>query len=184
MFNIRGGDILFNPVCISYAIITGTSAHFLVDSRKLTPEVSSYFKDIDVNIVEYDAVESFIGTLLLATIPSDISSSSSSSDGSALPVQCILADPMTLNWRLYNAFGDRVRSFASPITLMKSIKNNAEIEGIKQAHIRDGVALTAFLHWLRDVVQKGSEIITEYDVGHKVAEFRAKMPGFVGPSFG
>ena len=95
------------------------------------------------------------------------------------PVVC---DPLQLNWRLYAAIKSNVIEKPSPITLAKSKKNQSELNGIREAHIRDGAALTAFLNWLTITVKSGAKL-TECDVVDKLEEFRGRMEKHVGPSF-
>ena len=89
------------------------------------------------------------------------------------------------NWRIYDAAGggDRVIPLVSPIALSKSIKNDEELKGVRESHIRDGVALTAFLGWLEKEVQTKPRSLNEYDVAVEIEKFRGKMAGHQGPSF-
>jgi Xaa-Pro aminopeptidase len=70
---------------------------------------------------------------------------------------------------------------ASPVSLAKAIKNNTEINGFREAMIKDGVALVEFLFWLKSNIGKSK--ITEYEIGRKLAEFRSKQNNFKGESF-
>eukprot|EP00605_Chrysophyceae_sp_TOSAG23-4_P002814 GSChrysophyteH1.ASY1.ANO1.3099.1 assembled CDS len=79
--------------------------------------------------------------------------------------------------------GNKSNHVLSPLTLSKSIKNETELNGIRNAHIKDGVALTAFLCWLEQTVQLHPNSLTEYDVALKLEEFRHKMDGHQYPSF-
>jgi Xaa-Pro aminopeptidase len=93
-------------------------------------------------------------------------------------------DPTQLNWGLSSvAAAGRVIEQVSPIQLMKSIKNEVELHGIRQAHIRDGVALTAFLGWLDSAVRAGTEPVTECSLAEVLETFRKKMDHHVSPSF-
>lgn len=185
LFNIRGADVECNPVNIAYAAITmepslptpfmtnknTITAHLFIDSSKISSDVfalMSYDADsqIQLNLHEYNDIEAFTRHL-------------------ADQNKKVAVDMAQINWRLYLAAGgkDEAVSMTSPITLAKSIKNEVELQGIRNAHQRDGVALTAFLHWLRQRVESSDEKITEYEVTQKIEEFRGKMEGHVGPSF-
>jgi Xaa-Pro aminopeptidase len=164
LFNIRGSDVTCNPVVISYAVVTAEKAHFFVNKSKLSAVPESYFDPAIVDIREYSETESFLNELR---------------DSS----QVVLVDSNQLNWRLYLALGTSVSETISPITLSKSLKNDAEIAGIRNAHIKDGAALTAFLHWLEVNVRANPNTISECDAVDKADEFRRKMPHHVGPSF-
>jgi len=161
LFNIRGSDISYNPVAISYAVITNTKAYLFIDNGKISQEVKAHLGET-VIIIPYEDIEAF---LIKQT-----------SEG---PVVC---DPLQLNWRLYTAIKSNVIEKPSPITLAKSKKNQSELNGIREAHIRDGAALTAFLNWLTITVKSGTKL-TECDVVDKLEEFRGRMEKHVGPSF-
>jgi len=162
LFNIRGSDVEYNPVVISYAVVAVDEVRLFVDSRKVTPELRQHFGD-SVKICPYEEVETYL--------------TEKAKTGK------VLADSIKVNWRLYNALGEAVVDRPSPITLPKSLKNEVELEGIRNCHIRDGVALTAFIHWLEGAVRANPGSITEYDVAEKIETFRSKMADHVGPSF-
>ena len=101
----------------------------------------------------------------------------------------VVIDPAQLNWQLCQAIensnqcGNATIRMPSPITMMKAVKNDSELNGIRNCHVRDGAALTAFLYWLEKTVKDGKTEITEYDVAVKIEEYRAKAGMHVGPSF-
>lgn len=162
LLNIRGADVEFNPVVISYAAVTSTGSYWFVDTEKVTEEVKNHFGD-SVKILPYNYLENFISE--------------------QLKVGRIWIDSTRTNYRIYTAAKDNILEKSSPITLPKSIKNPIEIEGFKNCHIRDGVALTAFLFWLENAVATNPGTYTEYSVSEILEDFRKKMPGHVGPSF-
>ena len=99
-----------------------------------------------------------------------------------------IIDPAQLNWKLYQAIdngnmGKCIVQMPSPLSIQKSVKNNAELAGVRASHIRDGAALTAFLFWLETTVKSGLTTVTEYDVAVKIEEYRKKAGMHVGPSF-
>ena len=150
LFNIRGSDISFNPVTIAYAVITRDNAVLFIDAAKVTPEISVHLGS-GVQLRPYEDICSFLKEIV--------------SQGSG-PV---LMDPSRVNWGVYLAAEEggsnssegqgassitvKVVDTGSPITLEKSLKNESELAGIRACHIRDGVALTAFLHWLENTVR-------------------------------
>lgn len=110
LYNIRGSDISYNPVAISYAVITNSKAYLFIDSVKISEAVKEHLGDI-VSIVPYEDIEEF---LIKQTAVG--------------PVVC---DPLQLNWRLYGAIKSNMIERASPITLAKSKKNMNELIGIR-----------------------------------------------------
>ena len=93
-------------------------------------------------------------------------------------------DPSQLNWGLFKiASAGNVVEVTSPITLAKSIKNEVELNGIRNCHVRDGAALTAFLCWLESTVRSGVESVSECSAADKLESFRRRMAKHVSPSF-
>eukprot|EP01037_Dinobryon_pediforme_P021120 gene21120-21910_t len=172
LFNVRGSDISFNPVTIAYAVITRDQAILFIDSVKITPEISAHL-GAEVIIRPYEDIVNFVKQVV--------------------SVGPLLMDPSRVNWGVYLAAeegdgsssgsGVKVIDGVSPIALNKSRKNEAELAGIRACHIRDGVALTAFLHWLEVTVKNSQQQVTEFEVAEKLEEFRKRMLYHVGPSF-
>jgi Xaa-Pro aminopeptidase len=160
LLNIRGSDIAFNPVCLSYVIVTSQGAQLFIDRHKLCAEVEEHL--LGVEILPYEAVDESLRAF------------------GALGK--VWVDETQVSWHLASIVESSSVNKMSPITLPKSIKNQAELAGIRAAHVRDGAALTAFICWLHQAVRKG-QIVSEYDVAVKVEEFRARMPLHKGPSF-
>ena len=164
LFNIRGADVDFNPVVMSYAVITLTGAHLFVDKAKL-PEAVVMHLGTAIELHPYEAIEGFLEHF------------------AQTKGEVVAADPVQLNWRLCRAIGGAVLHMMSPVTLAKARKNDMELAGIRAAHIRDGVALTAFLHWLETTVRANPGSVTEYDVAVRIEDFRRLVADHVSPSF-
>eukprot|EP00597_Dinobryon_sp_UTEXLB2267_P019396 CAMPEP_0201114138 /NCGR_PEP_ID=MMETSP0812-20130820/78225_1 /ASSEMBLY_ACC=CAM_ASM_000668 /TAXON_ID=98059 /ORGANISM="Dinobryon sp., Strain UTEXLB2267" /LENGTH=584 /DNA_ID=CAMNT_0047377737 /DNA_START=252 /DNA_END=2007 /DNA_ORIENTATION=- len=167
LLNIRGSDIAFNPVTIAYVVVTRTEAILFIDSNKLSPAIISHL-GTDISIQPYESLCPYL------------------SDPSR--TEPVWMDANKANWGVYlsaesNTASGGVLDMASPIALMKSLKNDSELAGIRACHVRDGVALTAFLHWLETTVRESDRQITEHDVSEKIEEFRSQMAHHVGPSF-
>jgi len=173
LFNIRGSDISYNPVVISYAVVTLEKSFLFVSSSKVTQELVEHLDASIVEILGYSDIEGFLLQL-------------------SRERKRVLVDPVQVNWRIYRALSTSVGEdsahiaaidFTSPITLSKSLKNEHELTGVRNSHIRDGVALTAFLHWLEGAVVASPNTLSEWDVAVRLEEFRGSMPLHVGPSF-
>lgn len=161
--NIRGNDIEFFPLVLSYAVITMEQVHLYIDESKIDEEIKASFEkdgivlrpynDIYEDIKAYGAEETF------------------------------LIDPIRLNYALYsNICGDAKKVEAqNPEQMFKGIKNKVEIENIRKAQIKDSVAHVRFMKWLKEHV--GKETITEMSASDKLDEFRAEMGNFIRPSF-
>ena len=164
LYNIRGKDVDYNPVVIAYSVVSKSEAVLFIDNEKLTPENSSYLDDQGVQVLPYDAIYGYLNKLQ--------------------PNSSILIDGAKLNQSLNEAIPADIRRIntMSLVFKMKSIKNNIEVEGIRRAMLKDGVALTRFFMWLEKNVTSGE--LTELSISEKLYQFRAGQEGFVGESFG
>nr|WP_302830281.1 aminopeptidase P family protein [uncultured Bacteroides sp.] len=160
--NIRGNDVHCNPVVISYLLISKDEAHFFIHPQKVTEELSAYLKEAGVSIHSYEDIEYFLNNLSVDTL---------------------LLNPSKTNYAVYSAICPdcRIIEGASPVTLLKAIRNEQEIAGIHAAMQRDGVALVKFLKWLEEAVRTGKE--TEISVDKKLHKLRAAQPLYMGESF-
>jgi Xaa-Pro aminopeptidase len=163
LLNIRASDIDVAPLCYSFAISrSDKSVDFFVDDAKLSDEVRHSLGPA----VRIHAYEAFYPAL------------------EAMEGQRVAVDPNLSPIAVYHALAKAravVRDAPDPTQLPKAIKNAVEIEGMKQAHIRDGVAVTRFLHWLSIEAPKGEQ--SELSVTDQLAVFRGEAPGFHGVSF-
>ncbi len=160
--NIRGNDVHCNPVVISYLLIGRDSAHFFIQPEKVTNELAAYLTQNDIQVHPYDSVEAFLSRL----------------NGTS-----ILAEPAKTNYAVYSSIPSdcTIVTGPSPVSLLKAIRNQQEIEGMHSAMLKDGVALVKFLKWLEEAVPTGKE--TEISIDKKLHEFRAAQPLYVGESF-
>lgn len=160
--NIRGNDVHCNPVVISYLLIGRDSVHFFIQPKKVTNELAAYLTQNDIQVHPYDSVEAFLSRL----------------NGTS-----ILAEPAKTNYAVYSSIPSdcTIVTGPSPVSLLKAIRNQQEIEGMHSAMLKDGVALVKFLKWLEEAVPTGKE--TEISIDKKLHEFRAAQPLYVGESF-
>ncbi|KAK0622863.1 peptidase M24, structural domain-containing protein [Immersiella caudata] len=174
LFNLRGSDIAYNPVFFSYAIVTQDSATLYADSSKLTPEAQSYLADNKITVKPYD--ELFADTKVLA------SQAAANGEGST-PKKYLISTKAS--WALKLALGgDKfVEEVRSPVGDAKAIKNETELNGMRQCHIRDGAALTEFFAWLEDQLINKKAVLDEVAAADTLEEIRAKHQDFVGLSF-
>ena len=169
LLNLRGSDVEYNPVFLSFLLLTLTDATLYVDGSKITAEVKAHLGDA-VTVKEYSA--------FLSSLPALLPQLSASSR--------VLLDANRCNQAIYAAFPDSslVLLADSPITLLKSVKNSVELAGVRQAHLRDSAAMCRFLQWLEDEVEKPGVSLTECSISERLAAFRAEQPHFMGLSFG
>jgi len=171
VYNIRGSDIQYNPVVISFCLIKMDEAFLFIDSEKLSDEVKSHLESAHVRILPYSST-------YLAKVTHSLDS--------------IYVDPNVCNYALYlslTKYRDgiplTIKEGPSPVNLMKAIKTKEEQESMKEAHIRDGAALTAFLAWLdyEVKVEGRNDVYTEYTIAEKLEWFRSQQDKFVSLSF-
>ncbi len=163
IFNYRGNDVKFSPLVLSYAIIHMDSVDLFLDQSKLDEETKIDFASNRVayhpyNYI-YEAVQEF-----------------SHEDS-------LLIDPSKLNYTLYKVLPDASRKIEmpNPSILMKACKNQIELENIRAAHIKDGVAVTKYMHWVKTNI--GKLPMSELSCSRQLEEFRSQQEGFLWPSF-
>ena len=177
LLNVRGSDIDYNPLVISYLLVSQDDARWFVKKTMsgacLDPDTEDSFAELQqdgVSVDDYDAV--FFAL-------SDFS-------GELSPVT-LFVDPSTLNHHLYTYVqdsypGDRLVCGTSPVILEKAVKTPSEIENLRQTYIDDGIAVESFLYWLETELASGREI-TEWEASEMLTSFRAEIPGYRGNSF-
>ena len=161
--NIRGNDIDFFPLVLSYAIIRKDSFDLYIDERKLDDKLKSILEKVGVTLHPYNAIYE---------------------DVKKLPENAtVLIDKSKLNYAIFNNIPNAVSivNKRNPEILMKALKNPVEVENIKKAEIKDSVAHVRFMKWLKENL--GKIRITEMSASEKLDEFRAEMGNFIRDSF-
>lgn len=160
LFNIRGADIDYNPLVISYAFVSQAVAILFVDLSKINSELEQILLAAGVTIKSYTEFGNYL---------------------SKLNSKICLDDKTANYWMQQQAEVNNQISYArSPIVFKKAIKNSVEQDGMRYAHIKDAVAMVGFLHWLENNWQAG---VDEVSAADKLAEFRAKQENLKGYSF-
>lgn len=163
LFNIRGGDVKYNPVVLSYAVVTLDKAILFVDENKLNDEIKASFGEEVVEIKGYFEIYEFVKTIEKEEV--------------------VLVDSNKINYTILKNIPEDVKvlNAMNPSTIFKAEKNEVEISNTKQAHIRDGVAVTKFMYWLKNNI--GKIEITEISAADKMTELRKEQGQFIEPSF-
>ncbi|XP_017784790.1 PREDICTED: xaa-Pro aminopeptidase 1 [Nicrophorus vespilloides] len=165
--NLRGSDIEFNPVFFSYVIIKENSFTVFMDPKQYTPTVEEHLKEEVGNekfvIKNYDTIKEVLKENMEGLAGKVwVSNQANYSIFSVIPKKSIIDEN-------------------TPVQLFKAIKNPVERQGMRNAHIKDGVALCSYFSWLEKNVS--SETITEISGANKLEAFRAEQNDYVGPSF-
>ena len=161
--NIRGNDIDFFPLVLSYAIIRKDSLELYIDERKLDDKLKSILEKVGVTLHPYNAIYE---------------------DVKKLPKNAtVLIDKTKLNYAIFNNIPNSVPivNKRNPEIFMKALKNPVEVENIKKAEIKDSIAHVRFMKWLKENL--GKIKITEMSASEKLDEFRAEMGNFIRDSF-
>ena len=162
LLNIRGNDVHCNPVVVSYLLIEKDKVNYFVQPQKVTPELTEYFNVNGISVHPYEEIGDYLNSF---------------------NAHSILMNPAKTNYAIYSAIrpGCLIINGASPVALLKAIRNKQEIAGIHAAMQRDGVALVKFLKWLDEAVPAGKE--SQSSVDKKLHTFRAAQPLYMGESY-
>ncbi|XP_027349794.1 aminopeptidase P2 isoform X2 [Abrus precatorius] len=193
LLNLRGSDIPHSPVAYAYLIVEINGAKLFIDDSKITEEVSELLKRANIEIRPYNSIISEVESLAAR-------GASLWLDTSSVNAAIVNAYEAACN-RYYQNQESRHKTrkkgsdgsidhsdipFAvhkvSPVSLAKAIKNEAELEGMQNCHLRDAAALAQFWDWLETEITK-DRILTEVEVSDKLLEFRSKQAGFLDNSF-
>ncbi len=161
--NMRGNDIEFFPLVLSYGIITMSQMHLYINEAKLSEEMKAQFAKDHIFLHPYNDIYEDVKMIA--------------------EEESVLIDPARLNYALYSNIPDGVKKIEqrNPEVLFKAVKNPVEIENIRKAQIKDSVAHVRFMKWLKENV--GKIRITEMSAAEKLDEFRMEMGDFIRPSF-
>ena len=162
--NIRGTDVSYNPVAISYAFISNNENVLFINPKKVPTEIADNLKKEGWILADYGKLFDYLAKL---------------------PENCrVFIDRGRTNVAIYNALPKSaiIIDGISPANHLKSIKNETEIKGFRSAVVKDGVAMTKFFYWLEKQMEAG-EKVTELSAAHKVSEFRSEQALYVMDSF-
>lgn len=160
--NVRGGDVLNTPVVMSYLVVSEADASWFVDGRKVDEAMRGTLAAAGVRVRGYDEIESALADIA--------------------PGTGVLVDRSRLTARLCAALGRaRLIDGENPAFRMKAIKNEVELRGLRHAHVKDGVAVTRLMYWLKTNV--GKLPMSEISVSDYLLELRRQQEGFISPSF-
>ena len=175
MLNVRGSDIEYNPLVISYLLVSQDYVKWFVRKADAAhdPDTVDSFSELEmdgVDIEDYDAV-----FFALSDFGEDGTSGT------------IFVDPSTLNSHVYEYIcgcfdKDAVVCGTSPVILEKAVKTPSEIDNLRQTYVDDGVAMERFLFWLEGEVASGRSV-DEWEASEKLTAFRSEIPGYRGNSF-
>lgn len=161
--NLRGNDIEFYPLIFSYALVTMDGMDLFIDEKKLNEAAKALLAENNITIKPYNDIYEAI-----KEIPAG---------------ESVMIDPMKMNYALYNNIPKGVTKVEhqNPTILMKAMKNEIELKNIREAHIKDGIAVTKFMYWMKTNV--GKMKITELSASAKLESLRKEQDGYIHDSF-
>ena len=163
LFNLRGGDIAYTPVFLSYLLLTKEQITLFVHREIFSAQLLEKLGQEGVTIRPYEEIGQAVGSMPAGTK--------------------VWLDSGAVNYRLTESVPETVEILdqESPIVLMKAVKSPEEMEHMRAAHVKDGVAVTRFIHWLKTSVSRRP--VTEVGAARKLETFRSQMEGYLEPSF-
>lgn len=166
LFNLRANDVESCPVLLAYAVITDSDAILFAGESAFDGEVKQYLTENSISLKPYDDFYTYVADMVKEKADTKI-----------------LVCEKRINYRLKKEMGEKaiIIDKPNPTTLMKAVKNEAERENLRKAHLMDGVAVTKFMYWLKTNV--GKIPMTEISASDHLESLRAQNESFIEPSF-
>ena len=164
LLNVRGNDIAYVPVVLSYLALTEDECIWFVQEDALTNEVKSYLSDNRIITKEYEAIYDYVAELSGDT--------------------AVWMSLSETNYRICSSLDKEIRVIdkANPTFVMKAMKNPVEVDNTRAAHVKDGVAFTKFMYWLKNNI--GKIPMTELSASDYLEQRRREQENFIELSFG
>jgi len=161
LLNIRGRDVQCNPLTVSYVVVSMNKYYLFIDDKKINSSVRAELERANIEIMPYDGIASF-----LQNINNGI----------------ILLDPAKTNTLIHSAIKVKTVEAMDITTKLKAVKNDIEVQNVRNAMVRDGVAMVKFISWLKKTIKTRN--ITEIEASDKLEGFRRQGENFYDLSFG
>ena len=162
LLNIRKETTDGNVLPTAHVLVAKDSLRLFINSSRCSDEVMAYFAENNIQVEKYEDIYDAVA---------------------AVKEQKILLEPDKVNYALSSSIdaSNVVIEAMNPTSLMKAVKNPVEVENLRKCHIKDGVALTKFIYWIKQNV--GKIELFETEAAEKLEEFRKAQEGYLGPSF-
>ncbi len=163
LLNIRGNDIACNPVILAYGVVAMDQMYLFADEKKFDNNIREGFEKNGVRVLPYNDIYEW-----LKALPKDV---------------CVMYNKQKINYSICKNIpaSARVIDRENPTMLMKARKNEVEIDNLIKAHIKDGVAVTKFIYWVKTNV--GKIPMTELSASEYLENCRKAQEGYIEPSF-
>lgn len=162
LLNIRGGDVPHNPVVLSYVVLTDKDCDLFINPETLDEQVMTYLAELHVTVRPYEDIYEFVKNFR---------------------GERVLLEKSRINYAILKNLdpSNKIIDRMNPTVMAKAVKNPVEIENERQAHIKDGVAVTKFMYWMKKNV--GKIPMTEISVSEKLESLRKEQEGYLEDSF-
>lgn len=162
ILNIRMDPVDGNVLPAAHMIIEENALRLFINSSRFDGAVSSYMEENGVSVRPYEEIYE---------------------ETSAIRSGSVLLEPGKVNYALFSSIheSNRIIEAMNPSSMMKAVKNPVEMENLRKVHIKDGVALTKFIYWMKEKAPKGT--LTETEAAERLEEFRKAEEGYFCPSF-
>lgn len=162
LLNIRGNDVESCPLVLAYAVVMEDEVLLFAERSACGEEVLSYFAENGITLRPYGEFYDYVASIYEERV-----------------LLCL----NRVNCRVKKELGDDVEIIdrSNPSTLMKAVKNPVEMENLRKSHLKDGVAVTHFMYWLKKNI--GKLPMTEISASDRLEAFRREQEGFIEPSF-
>ena len=163
LLNVRGGDIECVPVVLSYLVLTEKECIWFLQEEILDEKLRAYLNENHITTRSYDAIYEYV-----LDIPANAK---------------VLLSAGQVNYRIVSSLNEDITIIdkPNPTLLMKAVKNQTEVDNTRAAHVKDGVAVTKFMYWLKNNI--GKTKITEISASDYLENLRKEQENFLGISF-
>ena len=159
LFNFRADDIPCFPAALSYALITPETANLYIDESRVDEDTKAQLKEAGVRLCPYDRIY----------------------EDAKILKGPVMIDPSFVNTRIAESLPTEPLEMPDPIVLMKAVKNEAELAGTREAHLKDGAAVTEFMYWLKNLPEDAGQ--TEVSAADYLRDRRREQEGYFEDSF-
>ncbi len=163
LLNVRGGDIECVPVVLSYLVLTEKECIWFLQEEIVDEKLRAYLNENHITTRAYDAIYEYV-----LDIPANAK---------------VLLSAGQVNYRIVSSLNEDITIIdkPNPTLLMKAVKNPTEVDNTRAAHVKDGVAVTKFMYWLKNNI--GKTKITEISASDYLENLRKEQENFLGISF-
>lgn len=163
LLNIRGGDIQSVPVVLSYLVLTKDQCIWFLQEEVVDDAIRAYLKENHIETRPYDAIYTYVPTIPESAV--------------------VLMNKSGVNYRICNELNKNIQVInkPNPTELMKAVKNPVEVDNTRLAHVKDGVAVTKFMYWLKTNI--GKIPMTEISASDYLEARRREQENFIDLSF-